>query len=152
MLYRDLKPENVVIAANGYVKVRRPPALLPSAPPTRPSFLLLLTSSLADWQVVDFGFAKRVFTRTYTVCGTPEYLAPELLMMKGHGHGVDWCALGSVARLRLHDRRGVPARSVREVSGKGQGSVREVSGKCQGSELFPLCDAKGSIRTAGRVG
>ena len=64
VLYRDLKPENVMIHADGYIRV------------------------------VDFGFAKRVFTRTYTVCGTPEYLAPELLMMKGHGFGVDWWALG----------------------------------------------------------
>ena len=64
VLYRDLKPENVMIHADGYIRV------------------------------VDFGFAKRVFTRTYTVCGTPEYLAPELLMMKGHGYGVDWWALG----------------------------------------------------------
>lgn len=45
-------------------------------------------------KVVDFGFAKHVYTRTYTLCGTPEYLAPELLMMKGHGKGVDWWALG----------------------------------------------------------
>jgi len=64
VLYRDLKPENVMIHADGYIRV------------------------------VDFGFAKRVFSRTYTVCGTPEYLAPELLMMKGHGFGVDWWALG----------------------------------------------------------
>jgi cGMP-dependent protein kinase len=64
VIYRDLKPENIMIHSDGYVRV------------------------------VDFGFAKRVFTRTYTVCGTPEYLAPELLMMKGHGHGVDWWALG----------------------------------------------------------
>ena len=54
VLYRDLKPENVVIASNGYIKV------------------------------VDFGFAKRVFTRTYTVCGTPEYMAPEIILNKGH--------------------------------------------------------------------
>ena len=64
VLYRDLKPENVMVAADGYVRI------------------------------VDFGFAKRVFTRTYTVCGTPEYLAPELLLMKGHSFGVDWWALG----------------------------------------------------------
>jgi len=64
VVYRDLKPENLIIHQSGYVKV------------------------------VDFGFAKRVYTRTYTLCGTPEYLAPELLMMKGHSHGVDWWALG----------------------------------------------------------
>ena len=57
VLYRDLKPENVVIASNGYIKV------------------------------VDSGFAKRVYL--LTVCGTPEYLAPELIMMKGHSKGVD---------------------------------------------------------------
>lgn len=64
MVYRDLKPENVMLHADGYVRI------------------------------VDFGFAKRVETRTYTVCGTPEYLAPEMLMMRGHSHGVDWWALG----------------------------------------------------------
>ena len=64
IMYRDLKPENLVIAANGYAKV------------------------------VDFGFAKRTRSRTYTLCGTPEYLAPELILMKGHGTSVDWWALG----------------------------------------------------------
>ena len=44
VLYRGLKPENVMIHADGYVRI------------------------------VDFGFSKRVYTRTYTVCGTPEYL------------------------------------------------------------------------------
>ena len=64
IMYRDLKPENLVIAANGYVKV------------------------------VDFGFAKRTRSRTYTLCGTPEYLAPELILMKGHSFTVDWWAVG----------------------------------------------------------
>jgi len=65
VIYRDLKPENIMILGNGYA------------------------------QIVDFGFAKRVYGgRTFTLCGTPEYLAPELLLTKGHGKGVDWWALG----------------------------------------------------------
>ena len=44
--------------------------------------------------MTDFGFAKVINTRTYTLCGTPEYLAPEILTNKGHGKGVDWWTLG----------------------------------------------------------
>jgi len=64
IVYRDLKPENLVLDADGICKV------------------------------VDFGFAKRVQTRTYTHCGTPEYVAPEIIKGKGHGKGVDYWALG----------------------------------------------------------
>ncbi len=64
IVYRDLKPENVLINTNGYLKL------------------------------TDFGFAKIIDGKTYTLCGTPEYLAPEIILNKGHGKPVDWWTLG----------------------------------------------------------
>ena len=44
--------------------------------------------------LIDFGFDKVVTKRTYTICGTPEYIAPEILLNQGHGKAVDWWTLG----------------------------------------------------------
>ena len=45
-------------------------------------------------KVVDFGFAKVEQHRTYTLCGTPEYFSPELVLGKGYGKGNDYWAIG----------------------------------------------------------
>ena len=48
--------------------------------------------------LTDFGLAKDNMgrSRTNTLCGTPEYLAPEVLKQEGHAYEVDWWALGAL--------------------------------------------------------
>lgn len=56
----------------------------------------MLLDAEGHLKLADFGFAKHIpgGKRTYTLCGTPDYLAPEIILNKGHGRAVDWWALG----------------------------------------------------------
>lgn len=66
IIYRDLKLENMLIDAKGHTKL------------------------------TDLGLAKVVLGKTYTVCGTADFFAPETLRQVGHNRAVDWWALGVV--------------------------------------------------------
>jgi serine/threonine protein kinase len=97
--YRDLKPENIVFDRFGHLKVglqysvvqcgaAQCRAVQRRSGHVGPLLLSCLRGvapacAFAWLQVADFGFAKVVKDKTYTLCGTPEYLAPELVQGNG---------------------------------------------------------------------
>lgn len=64
IIYRDLKPENILLDRNGYLKL------------------------------ADYGFATLDDEKAWTVCGTPDYQAPEIISRRGASKASDFWALG----------------------------------------------------------
>ena len=64
MIYRDIKPENIMVLGNGYIKL------------------------------IDFGTAKAITDRTKTIIGTPHYMAPEVILGEGYTFKVDFWSIG----------------------------------------------------------
>ena len=62
-VYRDIKPENVMVLDNGYIKI------------------------------IDFGTAKQIEDKTKTTLGTPHYMSPEMIVGKGYSFEVDYWAI-----------------------------------------------------------
>jgi serine/threonine protein kinase len=44
--------------------------------------------------IIYLGFAKKILNKTFTTCGTPDYLSPELFKGTGHNKSTDWWSLG----------------------------------------------------------
>ena len=82
VIYRDLKMENLLLGADGHIRLS------------------------------DFGLSKplRYGEKTATICGTPKYIAPEVLSVEPYTHAVDWWSLGILGYcLLLGDYPNLPA-------------------------------------------
>lgn len=77
IVFRDLKPENIMMDSLGYLRI-----------------IDFGFSKIVPYTKVDANGVARVFPKTYTLCGTPEYLSPELIFNLGHDQSCDLWALG----------------------------------------------------------
>ena len=131
--YRDLKPENVLIQLSGHIAL------------------------------TDFGLSKdNMESKTSggkSFCGTPEYLAPEIIHRKGHGKAVDWWSLGMVSyelltglppwytKNRLHlfeDICWAPLRFARHVTQEARSLIRGLLTR-DANDRFTATEAKANV-------
>merc|ERR1712151_880112 len=108
MGYRDLKPENLLITQAGYLKL------------------------------TDMGLAKVLIGKTFTMCGTPDYMAPEIIASTGHNRAVDWWTLGILIFELLVGRPPFEAQTVMQTYQKIRTGIKIVK--------FPKKKIKGDAK------
>ena len=107
IIYRDLKPENILIDKNGYAII------------------------------IDLGFAKVVKKKTFTLCGTPWYIAPEVVLGRGHDKGCDYWSWAILVHemssgVNPFDEFGANQMSLFKAISKGKKTIAQgLSEECQ---------------------
>jgi serine/threonine protein kinase len=86
IVHRDIKPENIIFDKKGYLRI------------------------------TDFGISRKIQNRQLNdLSGTPSYMAPEILMRRGHSFSVDTYALGVIMCEFMTGKRPYLGRSRKEV-------------------------------------
>mmetsp|Transcript_22407 Transcript_22407/g.39931 ORF Transcript_22407/g.39931 Transcript_22407/m.39931 type:complete len:829 (-) Transcript_22407:225-2711(-) len=125
--FRDLKPENLLLNELGHLKL------------------------------TDMGLAKFIIGKTYTICGTPDYFAPEVITSVGHNRAVDWWCLG-ILLFEMHTKKPpFEAHKVMAIYAKIRAGIGKVAfpPPCQGDVknlITGLCTSDPSDRLPMRKG
>jgi CRP-like cAMP-binding protein len=127
IVFRDLKPENLLLNDSGHVKL------------------------------TDMGLAKVIVGKTFTTCGTPDYFAPELIASKGHTQAVDWWTLGVLSFELLSGHPPFESATPMQIYQKVTKGIQRVAfpKKCKGhAETFikALCNSDPQQRLAVKKG